>query len=665
MIQDLTILLLVSLPINVLFHRLKLPSVIGYLIAGILIGPHGLQLIGDPESVESLAEIGVVLLLFVIGLEFSVAHLLRNLAQILGVGSLQIIFTAVPFILLIEWYFKLPINQSIFLGLAAALSSTAIVLKIITDEAELDAVHGKTTVGALLFQDVCVVPLMLIVPLLSPSNEPGAGHIVLALLESMVAVVVIFLLSRKIVPRFLNAISKTGSKEHLTLLTILIILATGWISESLGLTLAMGAFIAGLILSESEFSYQIILDALPLKDYFVSIFFISIGMLLNSSILFDSFFLYLGLTLLVIFLKAIFATAAAWCMKFSFRVSALVGIRLAQIGEFSLLVAGMARDSRLLDEPLFQSFLIVSIASMLLSPLIIQYLTNTTVSFLSRIFTTDGTAEYESKASPLANHVIIAGYGLGGRHLSQVLQETHVSFIVVDLDGESIKQAVADGVKTLFGDATHRDILRRAGIDSAKMIVFLFSDSALTEQGVKLAKNLNPDIYVMVRTHYANKVELLRTAGADQVVPEEFETSIEIFSRVLREYRIPNNIIEQQIELIRLEGYAMFRGVSITTEALGKYSHYLTASLTESYHVLDDAWINGKTLREISLEETAGVSLLAIVRNRKVQAHPPEDFRLQHRDILIIFGSHVQLDKGMRILRDGPEQNKPSSSKEG
>ncbi len=664
MIQDLTILLLVSLPINVLFHRLKLPSVIGYLIAGILIGPHGLQLIGDPESVESLAGIGVVLLLFVIGLEFSVAHLLRNLAQILGVGSLQIIFTSIPFILLIDWYFELPLNQSIFLGLAAALSSTAIVLKIITDQAELDAVHGKTTVGALLFQDVCVVPLMLIVPLLSPNNEAGTGHIILALLESMVAVVVIFLLSRKIVPKFLNAISKTGSKEHLTLLTILIILATGWVSESLGLTLAMGAFIAGLILSESEFSYQIVLDALPLKDYFVSIFFISIGMLLNSSLLFDSFFMYLGLTLLVIFLKAIFATAAAWCMKFSLRVSLLVGIRLAQIGEFSLLVAGMARDSKLLDEPLFQSFLIVSIASMLLSPLIIQYLTNTTVSFLSRIFTTAGTDD-EAKASPLADHVIIAGYGLGGRHLSRVLQETHVSFIVVDLDGESIRQAVADGVKTLFGDATHRDILRRAGIDAAKMIVFLFSDSALTEQGVKLAKNLNPDIYVMVRTHYANRVELLRDAGADQVVPEEFETSIEIFSRVLREYRIPNNIIEQQIELIRLEGYAMFRGVSITTEGLGKYSHYLTASLTESFHVLDDSWVNGKTLREISLEETAGVSLLAIVRNRKVQAHPPEDFLLQHRDILIIFGSHAQLDKGMRALRDGPAQNNPSSSKEG
>jgi len=303
LIKDLTILLLVSLPINILFHKIKLPSIMGFLIAGILIGPNGLHWVGDSETVKDLAEIGVILLLFVIGLEFSLRGIIKNLMTVIGVGGIQIALTVLAvFLICVEM--GMPTNQGIAFGLLIALSSTAIVLKMITDRAELDTTHGQICVGVLLFQDLCVVPMMLIIPLLAQGTGYDLSDLGLALLKSIAAVGFIFILSRLIVPRTLGIIVRLGSKEHLTLFVILIILGTGWACQVLELSLAMGAFIAGLILSESEYNHQIILDILPLRDYFGGIFFISIGMLLQVQIFFDSPLWFLGITAGIIFLKA-------------------------------------------------------------------------------------------------------------------------------------------------------------------------------------------------------------------------------------------------------------------------------------------------------------------------------------------------------------------------
>jgi CPA2 family monovalent cation:H+ antiporter-2 len=655
LIQDLTLLLLVSLPINIFFHRVKIPSTAGFLIAGILIGPHGLHWIANPESVKNLAEIGVVLLLFVIGLEFSLAHLLKNLPQVVGAGSLQIGLTAVVFYWLCNHWGGYPANQSIFLGLALALSSTAIVLKMITDRAELDTLHGRACVGVLLFQDVCVVPILLIIPVLAGNDGADVFRLGTALVKSALAVAAVFLLSRWVVPRALNAIAKTGKKEHITFLAVLVILATGWMSEKVGLTLAMGAFIAGLILSETEYHYQIILDILPLKDYFVGIFFISIGMMLDVGIFLDAVPKYLGLTAGLIVIKAVIATLAVRILKNPPRISAISGLRLAQAGEFSLFMAGLATQQGLLSGDIFQTFLIVCILSMLAAPILVQHAPEIATALFSRLrrFPAEEEHPAESRRQPLAQHVIIAGYGLGGQYLARVLKESHIPFIVLDLNPERIKRAMTENMPVLFGDATHRDILIRADIGSARMIVFTLSDHASTGHGVKLARKLNPQIHIMVRTRYAKQVEELKTGGADQVIPEEFETSIEIFSRVLREYRIPNNVIEQQIELVRMEGYAMFRGLSLSSESLRKFSTYLTASLTESAHLREDSWAVGKTVGEIDIKARTGATLIAVVRADKALANPDPGFAFQVDDILILFGSHAQLAKGLNHLQSG------------
>ncbi|MFP6637802.1 MAG: cation:proton antiporter [Nitrospinaceae bacterium] len=650
LIEDLAILLLVSLPINLLFHKIKLPSVMGYFIAGVIIGPYGLQLISDIPSVKELAEIGVILLLFVIGLEFSLGRLLKNLASIIGVGSLQLGLTTTCF-----WFIFIQMgfhqNHSIALGLIVALSSTAIVMKMITDRAEIDTLHGKLCIGTLLFQDLCVVPIMLLLPLLVQSEVASATDFIFAMAKSLTAVVAIFYLSRLIVPKALVWVARVGNKEHLTLSVLFIILATGWASQKLGLTLAMGALIAGMIISESEYNHQIILDILPLRDYFSSVFFISVGMLLQTQVFLDSVWTCLALSGMVILLKAGLAGLACLLVRMPLRISFVVGMRLAQVGEFSLILAAMTLDHGLFNSHQYQIFLIISVLSMLVAPLLIQVSTALSIKLFS--WKSGKNDSYQKQVSELKGHVIIVGYGLGGRTLAQVLLETNIPFLVLDQDGEHVKRALTEGVKANYGDCTQEETLDRVGLHDARMIVFSIPDYFVMEKAVCLARKINPKIKIMVRTRLTAQVGELKNAGADEVIPEEFETSIEIFSRVLRDYRIPNNIIEQQVELIRLEGYSMFRGLSLNSENLKKFSTYLTATLTESYLVMESSWAREKTVEEIDVTARMGAIIIAVVRKNKSHPNPGPEFIVLPGDILILFGSHIQLDRSITYLESG------------
>jgi monovalent cation:H+ antiporter-2, CPA2 family len=650
LIEDLAVLLLVSLPINLLFHKIKLPSVMGYLIAGVLIGPYGLQLIDEIEAVKHLAEIGVILLLFVIGLEFSLTRILKNLASILGVGGFQLILTAGT----IGWTFHsygFAQNQSIAFGFIIALSSTAIVLKMITDRAEIDTLHGKLCIGTLLFQDLCVVPIMLLMPLLAQTGAISSTDLVMAMLESLAAVVSIFFLSKLIVPRMLTWIARIGNKEHLTLSVVFIILITGWVSHKMGLTLAMGALIAGMIISDSEYNHQIIIDILPLRDYFSSIFFISVGMLLQVEIFYDSILICLQLTAAAVLIKMFMAFCSCLLVRAPIRISLIVGLRLAQIGEFSLILAAIGLEKGLFNNDQYQLLLVVSILSMLIAPLLIQVSSKLSIWIFSKWKAEEG-VKNEIEEEPLSEHVIIAGYGLGGRTLAKVLQEAEIPFIVLELSGEKVKRALTEGITIQYGDCTQEKTLLRAGLKQARMIVYAISDQVSSERAIRLTRKLNSNIKIMVRTRSASQVEELRAAGADVVIPEEFETSIEIFCRVLKEYRIPNNVIEQQVELIRMEGYSMFRGLSLNTESLKKFSTYLTATLTESFLVLENSWVCKKTLGEIDI---SGATVIAVVRKNKPHPNPGPEFPVISGDMLILFGSHMQLSKSIEYLGEGPK----------
>jgi CPA2 family monovalent cation:H+ antiporter-2 len=294
---------------------------------------------------------------------------------------------------------------------------------------------------------------------------------------------------------------------------------------------------------------------------------------------------------------------------------------------------------------------------MLFAPLLIQASSELSMKIFSKWKSTEIDTN-QKQVSELKDHVIIVGYSLGGRTLAQVLLETQIPFMVLDLNGEQVKRALTEGIITHYGDCTQEETLSRAGLKQARMIVFSIPDYTVTEKAVRLARKINPEIKIMVRTRLTAQVEELKTAGADEVIPEEFETSIEIFSRVLRDYRIPNNIIEQQVELIRLEGYSMFRGLSLNTESLKKFSTYLTATLTETYLVIQESWAREKLLGDMKVTERTGAVVIAVVRNNKPYPNPGSEFAILSGDMLILFGSHMQLDRAINYLGSGKEPNK-------
>jgi CPA2 family monovalent cation:H+ antiporter-2 len=420
----------------------------------------------------------------------------------------------------------------------------------------------------------------------------------------------------------------------------------------MGLTLAMGALIAGMIISESEYNHQIILDILPLRDYFSSIFFISVGMLLQINVFTDFIWTCLALTVLLVFFKGGLTMLACLLVRVPLRVSFVVGMRLAQVGEFSLILLAMTLEQGLFNSHEYQLILIVSILSMLFAPLLIQASTGLSIKLFSKLKSKD--IDSTQKQDPkLKGHVVIVGYGVGGRTLAQVLLETKIPFLVLDLDGERVKRALTEGVTALYGDCAQEQTLFRAGVEDARMIVLKISDYAVTEKVVRLSRRINPQIKIMVRTRRTDQVEELKAAGADQVIPEEFEASIEIFSRVLRDYHVSSNVIEQQVELIRLEGYSMFRGLPLNTDSLKKFSTYLTATLTESYIVLENSWACEKTLEDINIPEKTGAVVIALVRENKPLPNPDRKFVVHSGDIFILLGSHVQLDQSLKTLKYG------------
>jgi CPA2 family monovalent cation:H+ antiporter-2 len=647
-LRELIIILAASLPIIYLFHRAKLPALVGFLITGVLIGPHGAAIITETSVVERLAEIGVVLLLFTVGLEFSITDIIRSGRQLLIGGGTQVLLTiaAVTGIALLLNY---PLPQAVFFGFLASLSSTAIVLKMYSDRSELDSAHGRLATGILLFQDLAVVPMMLLLPVLVEASSQGEVtllSVLISLGKAMLGLTVVFFAARRVVPFLLHQVIRLRNREMFFLLIVLLCMGTAWVTYSLGLSLALGAFLAGLIISESEYSQHIIVEIMPFRDYFASIFFISIGMLLQTDYFRAHWGILIIMALLIILLKSGLVTVTAAMLRYPIRSSLLAGLGLAQIGEFSFLLAEQGRTSGLMGHDMFQLFINTSILSMLAAPFLIQSAPLLT-RFLPEI--SSGTAEKNSSCA-LTGHTIIAGYGLNGQNLAKTLKATHLPYVVLEVNADTIRRARAAGEPIIYGDITRADVLLRAGVDCARVIVFAISDDAATRLAVRLAREINPSIFILIRTRYAADVDELYKIGANQVIPEEFETSIEIFSRVLQEYHIPNNVIANQIHIVRFGGYKMLRGLSLDQENLGRIASLFAGATVDNIQLSPGDPAEGRTLQELDIRKNTGASVIAIARGGDANTNPGPDFLLQSDDIVVLIGGHKELDEAVTLL---------------
>ena len=651
-LRQLIIVLTATLSIVFVFQKLRLPTIVGFLLAGVIIGPNGFQLIQSVSQVEMLAEIGVVLLLFTIGLEFSLETILSMQRRVIWAGLLQLLLTTLV-VLAVAHFVGVAVQGGIFYGFLVSLSSTAIVLRIYNDRREINSIQGRLASGILLFQDICIVPMMLLLPVLGQSEAGSIAVIAWAVVKALIALVLIVWAARQFLPRLLHQVALLRNREIFVLFVVLVCLGTAWLASESGLSLALGALIAGLVISESELSHQIVADVLPLRDCFSGIFFISIGMLLNVDLLTHDLFTPLTAVLLIVTIKSLAAFVVLWWLYRSVRLGVLLGLSLAQVGEFSFILAKAGINYQLLSSADEQLFLAAAILSMIATPFLIQSVHGLAFGLESMVGRSqESVAGGKTVASESVSqgHVIVVGYGLNGQNLARVLKEVGIPYCVLEMDPDLVRSAKAAGAPIVFGDRTRPEILQQVGIRQARVLVIAISDPVATARLVSQARRLRPDLYMIVRTRYVVEIDRLYRLGANQVIPEEFETSVEIFARVLQEYHIPRNVISLQVDLIRKEHYGTLRGLQLQGKQLDELSQFLVGTTTDIFSIIEDSPVVGKTLGEVDLWSRSGATLIAVVRSGKSYHSVGPDFLLAAGDMLVLLGDHKALDDAAKIL---------------
>lgn len=660
-LKDLVLVFGVSTLVVFLFHRLRQPTIVGFLVSGVLVGPYGLSLIADVHQVELLAEIGVVLLLFTIGLEFSISKLNQMRWLVLGGGSLQVLGT----ILLIgggAWLFGLPPAQAVFFGFLLALSSTAIVLKILMDRGEIDSPQGRFAVGMLLFQDVCVVPLMLLTPLLSGKTATGPVAILLVLGKVALTVTLIFFLSRLLVPRLLFQVVKMRSPEIFIISIILICLGTAWATSQIGLSLALGAFLAGMVIAESEYSHQTMANILPLRDSFMGLFFVSVGMLMNLGTLLTHPLEVAGTLLAILIGKTVVVVGSVLVLGYPLRVAALVGCALAQVGEFSFVLSRVGWEWGLITPELNQYFLSAAVISLLLTPFAIQLSPKLAdrigrLRGVERWFPGRSFEELKPERVQLRDHVIIVGYGPTGGNLSRVLKATQVPYCILELNGETVRRMRAKGEPIYYGDVASQEVLKHLGIQHARSLVIAISDPASIRRATRLARDLNPHLYILVRTRYEVEIDELYRLGANEVIAEEFETSIELFARVLRRYHLPRSVIGEQVEKVRQEKYEMLRQFQAPPLGQSDVTRLFAQVEMETYLTREAGSTTGKTIGELHIRHRTGASVVAVIQDGRIIANPGPEHRIAAGEVLVLVGNRQQVEQALVFLSQGEEKS--------
>ncbi|MDD2582668.1 MAG: cation:proton antiporter [Desulfuromonadaceae bacterium] len=651
-LKDIEILFGLALVTVVVLRRFKLPSIIGFLVTGILAGPHAMAFIKDTGQVEQMAEIGVVLLLFTIGIELSLKELMRIKHLVLWGGGLQVLVTIMA-VATAGAVFGFPVKQAFFFGFLVSLSSTAILMKLLIDSGQADTPHGKMAMGILIFQDLCIVPLMLLTPLLA-GNGSDISSILVITAKAGAVVLAAHYGARFFVPWIFKQVVKTRSRELFILTIIFIGLGTAWLTALAGLSLALGAFIAGLAISESEYSNQALSDIIPFREAFMSLFFISVGMLLDPAILTTYPLLIVSLVATIMLIKTFVAAGSAMVLGVPMRIAIITGFSLAQIGEFSFVLSQSGVKVGLLSPEMYQIFLAASIATMGLTPVCLKYaspVADFVITLLPHEWTRGrGVLATREKNVQMNDHVIIVGYGVNGRNLAKALKNLKIQHIVIETNPFTVKNERNRGQHIIFGDASQPEVLEHAHIKNARGMVIAISDAAASRRVAALARHQNPSLHIIVRTRYMLEVEPLYKLGANEVIPEEFETSIEILSRVLRNYMVPLAEIERCVTEVRSDGYDMFRSLSRRHSHAVGISGYLSGAEIATFRLKKGSQLEGQCLHEGTIRHMSGATVLVIKRGDELVANPDPVWELQPDDLLLLLGKPEQLAVAGRLF---------------
>ena len=642
---DLVVIFGLSVLAALVCHRLRLPTAIGLLIGGVLAGPELLGLVRNVHEIELLAEIGVVLLLFVIGLEISIADLARLQRFFTVGGSVQFFGTAAAVAGVLVPTGLSP-QQALYLGFVASLSSTAIVLRMLQERAELETPHGRSVLSILIYQDVGVVPVMLMAPLLAggASGTGGAGLAAIGLLLAKVALVGAFgfCAYRWLVPFVLERITRTRSSEAFLLGVFMLCVGIAVLTQSLGLSLALGAFLAGFILSESDYSHQAVAVMLPFRDVLMSLFFVSIGMLLNVQFLLEHPGRILLLTLGVVLIKPLVGAIASLQVGLPLRNAVLAGVALGQVGEFSLVATKAGVTAGLLSQDLFQTVLDVAVLSMITTPFLVASgpaLANALAATpLRRLQQRPWLQDAPNASEAYDGHILIVGFGVTGRNLAHSARRCQVPYAVVEVNAGIVKEARSQDEPIHYGDASQPPILELVHADRARAIVVVIDDPAGARRVVELCRRFAPDAYILVRSRYLREVEPLMALGADEVIADELEVSIEVFSRVLARMLVPREDIKALIGDVRGDWRRMTRGLAKEATAVHDLRVAVPNLVTHSLRLGPRSPLLGCTIATSGLRQEHGVTVLAVTRAGEAIGNPSGELVFQAGDVLFVIG---------------------------
>ncbi|MDB5775737.1 MAG: potassium transporter [Herbaspirillum sp.] len=643
---ELTLLLLATSVLGVVaFRMLNLPPMLGYLVVGIVVGPDALALTGDSRATHGLAEYGVVFLMFSIGLEFSLPKLMAMRRIVFGLGMAQVLLTILAAMgsglaaaYLLPQYVSISWQASFALGGALAMSSTAIVSKILTERVELETPHGRRIIGVLLFQDLALVPLLIIVPALANQRANLADTLLWAGFKAVVVLALLLFFGNKLMRGWFQIVVKRRSQELFMLNLLLITLGAAWITERAGLSLALGAFVAGMLISETEYKHQVEEDIKSFRDVLLGLFFITIGMLLNVRMVIDHWALVLLLLSGPVLLKFGLITGLAKLFGASTGVALRTGLGLAQAGEFGFVLLSQAGGLQLVDPLLVQAILASMVLSMLITPLILAKSDLIVMKLSANEWMLQSLAltQLATRTMTAEKHVIIAGFGRSGQRLAKLLEEEGIAYHALEMDPELVRDTQISGANVSYGDASRREALVAAGIHRASALIVTYASTPSALKVLHHVNELAPGLPVIVRSHDDTDLDKLRAAGASEVVPELLEGSLMLASHALVMLGVPLRRVLHRVQVARDERYASLRGYF---HGAGDYSddnEHLEARLN-SVTLSDDAAANGQSLAALQLDDFDVE--VTIVRRGKNRLELNGETVLQAGDIVVLRGS--------------------------
>ena len=650
-LPDITVVFGLAVIVILVCHRFKIPTLVGLLLTGVLCGPHGLGLVRSAHGVEILSEIGVIMLLFTIGLELSLADLSRLKRPVFIGGSVQMGLTWLVFFAACFYGVNFSGGSSVLIGMLAALSSTAIVLKTLQERSEMEAPHGRVSLGILIFQDLLAVPMTLAVPLLAGTALGGTNSASIAFTVGKGALILVLLvvLARKVMPRLLLSIVRTRSRELFLLAALGICLAVSLLTAAIGLSLSLGAFLAGLLLSGSDYRENLHEAVLPFKDVFTSLFFISIGMLLNISTAAVHIWEILGAAIVLLAVKAVVAGVATRVLGYPTRTAVLVGLALCQVGEFSFILAKAGFAQGVISEHFYQKFLAASILTMVLAPFLIA-LAPRAAGIVCRLFRVCDTPD-DAPMARYNDHLIILGFGAGGRQLARAAKTADIPYIVLEMNPDTVRNEAKKGEPIIFGDASKPGVLAHICVQEAKALAVVISDAAAARRAVEIARFENPALYIVARTRFNAEIKSLLNLGANDVIAEEFEASLGVFTRVMDKFMLPHDDIERMVQDIRREGYkAMLPGT--LDEMAGFVPDKSLAGLHVAVFTVDAASpLAGRSLMDVHLRRVHDLTVAAVRRGDAFVPNPDGPFVLDAGDRLYVLGTAETLKKGAGLFR--------------